>query len=208
MAKKPIIELLDGVTRFGKLTVIAEASPVKSDRRALCRCECGVTKPVYVSHLRRGNSRSCGCEIVRGKPKHGLFYHPLYGRWNAMIQRCSNPKHRDYPNYGARGIRVCDRWLQTPANFITDMGPCPDGMSLDRKDSNGNYEPSNCRWATDNTQAQNKRATRTFRFRGEDVCLAEACRRAGVQHRFFAIYKRLSKGAHFADAFAKEGVEV
>lgn len=206
MAKKPLLQLLGGVTRFGKLTVIGEADARNSDRRALCRCDCGNTKAVYVGHLRRGNSQSCGCAIVRGKATHGQFYHPLYGRWNAMVQRCTNQKHKDYPTYGALGVTVCGRWLDNPANFFADMGPCPDGMSLDRIDANGNYEPGNCRWATDETQAQNKRATRTFHFQGEEMCLTEACRRAGIEHRFFAVYKRIRKGMSFGDAFAKEGI--
>ena len=206
MARKPLSALLGGVTRFGKLTVLHEAESSNGDRKALCRCDCGTIKSVYVSHLRRGNSRSCGCEVVRGKPKHGQFYHPLYGRWNAMVQRCTNPKHKDYPSYGGRGVEVCARWLEDPRNFFEDMGPCPQGMSIEREDVNGNYEPSNCSWQDARTQAQNKRAVKLFLFRGEELCLAEICRRAGISGRYDAMYKRMRRGLSLTDALAVEGV--
>jgi hypothetical protein len=89
----------------------------------------------------------------RGEGRQGTS---TYYIWGAMIQRCTNPRNRDYPSYGARGITVCDRWHKFE-NFLADMGERPDGLSLDRIDNDGNYEPGNCHWATPVQQANNRR---------------------------------------------------
>ena len=81
----------------------------------------------------------------------------VYHRWDAMIQRCTNPKHKAFKNYGGRGIKICDRWLESFEAFLADMGEPPDGLMLDRIDNDGNYEPGNCRWTTRGVQNINKR---------------------------------------------------
>ena len=86
-----------------------------------------------------------------------LTENPCYYRWQAMKQRCTNPNNADYHSYGGRGITVCDRWLNSSANFLADMGPCPDGYTLERRDVNGNYEPTNCYWDTPTQQVLNRR---------------------------------------------------
>jgi hypothetical protein len=88
---------------------------------------------------------------------HGLSKHILYPIWNAMRQRCLNPKNKSYINYGGRGIKICDRWLQSFNNFLEDMGDRPVGYSIDRINNDGNYEPSNCKWACDIEQRNNQR---------------------------------------------------
>jgi hypothetical protein len=90
-------------------------------------------------------------------PKHGMHRHPVYKVWEAMIQRCTNPRNKSYPNYGGRGITVCEAWRSDFAAFYRDMGPRPDGLTLERLDVDGNYEPSNCCWATYSEQNANRR---------------------------------------------------
>lgn len=114
---------------------------------------------------------------MSGTPKHGFSYTPEYRAWQMMRLRCLDPKHRAYPNYGGRGITVCDRWKDSPANFIADMGPKPSAdHELDRfPDNNGNYEPGNCRWATRKQNSRNRRSNRLVSYRGEQLTLAEWC---------------------------------
>jgi len=92
------------------------------------------------------------------KIEDGNAHHPLYGRWCAAIQRCHNPNNKQYPGYGARGIRVCDSWRHNFRQFVKDMGPCPPGYCLDRANNDGNYEPNNCRWVTPSQSGVNRRA--------------------------------------------------
>jgi hypothetical protein len=99
-----------------------------------------------------------------------------------MRQRCSNPRSDSYANYGGRGIVVCDRWLESFENFLSDMGSRPDDTTLDRIDSNGNYEPGNCRWATRSVQSTNRRNTPRIEFRGRALGLKEWARELGFHH--------------------------
>jgi hypothetical protein len=137
---------------------------MKMGDKVLCRCDCGTEKPVRVQNLLRGNVRSCGClrAGLHGAPigNHGLSGHPLYNSWVAIVSRCTKPDHRDWPNYGGRGITVCARWLGASglANFIADAGEKPSPRhSLDRIDNDGGYEPGNIRWATQKEQLANQR---------------------------------------------------
>lgn len=142
--------------RFGKWTVIARSS-VKSHDCAMwdCRCECGTTRVVQSHSLLRGKSQSCGCGHAA---THGMCKTGTYHSWVNMLQRCCNPKHHAYKNYGGRGITVCEAF-RTFEGFYAALGDRPHGKSLDRIDNSGNYEPGNVRWATRSEQAQNKRPT-------------------------------------------------
>lgn len=116
----------------------------------VARCDCGTIEVVRALH-----GRSCGCEQREAATRHGLEGTKVYNVWGSMLQRCRNPRHRAFHNYGGRGIRVCDRWLDF-RNFFADMGHAPAGLTLDRINNDGHYSPENCRWATWSTQNRNK----------------------------------------------------
>lgn len=131
----------------------------------LCCCECGRVREIAAESLRHGRSRSCGCfrtdTVSSYARKHGIwtFDRKLYHVWWQMIARCENPNHQVYRYYGARGIKVCRRWRKSVAAFVADMGPRPSGLTLERENNDGNYEPSNCRWATRAEQVHNRRCS-------------------------------------------------
>jgi len=155
---------------FGRLTPVALGAPTDRGRtRWICRCSCGGAALVVTGDLIRGHAQSCGCEkrelaAQRGREnrKHGhatkrFGRSPEYISWCAMHQRCSSPKTRSFEHYGGRGIKVCEHWKSFEA-FLEDVGPRPSlSHSIDRVEANGNYEPSNCRWATPSEQQTNKR---------------------------------------------------
>jgi hypothetical protein len=120
--------------------------------------------------------------------------------WSDMVSRCTNPNHRAFKNYGGRGISVCERWL-TFSNFLTDMSPRPEGRMLDRKNNEGNYEPSNCRWATRKEQNSNRRNCIYVDCDGDRVTLKEYCRRKELLYR--PIVKRIQdRGWSINDALS------
>jgi len=145
--------------KFGRLFVAC----YYGSRKWLCACECGKDKAIYSYDLKSGHTKSCGClrqETTGNKLKtHGLSNKiPEYESWKGMKKRCANPKDKEYRNYGDRGIKVCDRWLNSFKSFYADMGSKPSpSHSIDRIDVDGNYEPSNCRWATPKQQRNNQR---------------------------------------------------
>lgn len=160
---------------FGYLTVIRQDGRNKWNQPMwLCRCQCGKERIVRGSSLRTGRSRSCGC--LQANPEYKTA---AYNSWDAMIQRCNNPKHPKYASYGARGIRVCERWLDFKV-FLEDMGQKPNGLSLDRIDNDGHYEPGNCRWATRKQQQNNRRNTVYVETTKGRLSLAEVAQESGM----------------------------
>jgi len=154
--------------RFGRLVVIRYEKMKNGNSCWRCLCDCGRKISVQGRSLGAGNTRSCGClaselssaRVLRKPPGllHGGTYTPEYRVWAHMKQRCTNSKLKEWKNYGGRGIRVCVRWRESFAAFLSDIGPRPAGKSIDRYPNNdGNYEPGNCRWATPLEQGRNKR---------------------------------------------------
>ncbi len=148
--------------KFGKLLVMRRLPDRKIGARniraqVLLQCDCGrrLTIPRYYIMRKQSPRVDCGCESANSIQRK---FAPEYGIWKMMQVRCYDDKHVSYSGYGGRGIRVCVRWLASFEHFIEDMGPRPTPFhSIDRKDVDGNYEPSNCAWATAKEQAQNKR---------------------------------------------------
>lgn len=148
---------------YRRLTVLEQAPSVSSRPGARWRCLCTCGNVVTVLGGNLGKTNSCGClrrEVTRDKSiTHGhttnLRYTPTYHTWAGMKARCTNSNHSKYSYYGGRGIKIHDDWMQFK-NFLADMGERPEGLSLDRIDPDGDYEPNNCRWADRETQARNQ----------------------------------------------------
>lgn len=163
-----------------------------------CRCDCGNELEIRLDALRNGTSGSCGC-TKRRMPPGAKKFHGRCGMaenrtWNSMIRRCYNPKQKVYKDYGARGIRVCDRWLHSFEAFLADMGPRPSPEhSIDRyPDQTGNYEPTNCRWATKEQQCNNRRSNRLIEHDGVLLSASQWARKIGVQPR--TLLRRAARG--------------
>ncbi len=169
--------------RFGRLVVEAAVGHRARKRAWRCRCDCGNTTEVITASLTCGDTSSCGCfqrEVAaqQARSRSGLRAKHLteYNIWTTMRQRCQNPKDQRYPDYGERGIGVCERWSDSSGfpRFIADVGPRPtDDHSIDRVDNDGPYSPENCRWSTRQVQARNKRSNRRITIDGVERPLVE-----------------------------------
>lgn len=167
----------------------------------LCRCSCGNEGTPTTSGLKLGKSKSCGCKGKDWCTTHGYSKTPEYLAWTSMHQRCSNPKNKWFHRYGGRGISVCDRW-QSFENFYADMGPRPLRGTLDRyPDNDGNYEPSNCRWATQKQQIRNREKTVFLEYEGVTRSLAEWAELYGIKRKVLA--NRIKQGWSVFDALTK-----
>lgn len=184
--------------RFGKLTVLAfhGLSEGKSQiAKWLCQCDCGNTTVAFVTVLNSGRKTTCGCEkgqrISERIAKHGQHGTPTYLSWRSMKARCLNPSSPDYADYGGRGITVCDRWASSFEAFLADMGERPTGLTLDRVDTNGNYEPGNCQWSTPKKQASNRRNNSLITYKGEEMTISEFAERVGLTRQSARYYLKV-----------------
>lgn len=169
--------------KHGKWTILKSLP----NGKCIASCECGTTKETYSANIKTGKSKSCGCWSRERAPyknlKHGLARKgkvvPECNIWNAMLTRCYNANSTSFARYGGIGRGVCDRWRFGESGktgfqcFYEDMGPRPDGFSIDRIDNDKGYSPENCRWATRNQQARNTKKNKLYTFNGVSLCLAD-----------------------------------
>lgn len=150
----------------------------------VCRCECGNLTLANIYNILDGHSKSCGCAKLRTKNStHGQSETVEFYTWLTIKQRCTNPNNKSFKDYGARGITICDRWLNSFENFVLDMGLRPSGnYSIDRKDNDKSYSPENCRWATRKEQARNKRSNKLIETPWGLLPVSEASEKSGINY--------------------------
>lgn len=186
--------------KFNSLVVIRRSFTKNRKIHWSCRCKCGNIVIVWGCYLRSGHTKSCGCLLTEvlikrnvAMAKHGKSHSITYNTWGSMIARCCKKQSTKYPMYGAKGIKVCERWMDFE-NFLADMGERPSTQySIDRyPDRTGNYEPGNCRWATLEEQGRNKKNNRYLELNGERRCLSEWVEVTGLSRS--TIRGRLKRG--------------
>lgn len=201
--------------RFGRLVVASYGTGRMTGKKnprlrktVVVKCDCGKSKEVVECALVSGQTTSCGCfrreqkQIANRKNAKTVCHdwsHPLASVWWSMHVRCSNPNNKRWHRYGGRGIVVCERW-NTFSNFLEDMPERPAGMTLDRRDNDGNYEPGNCRWATKKTQGNNSSKTRLFKYRGEQLSITQFAEKYGMKAA--TLWARLKRGMTIKDALS------
>lgn len=170
--------------KFNNLTVIERNGHSSFSIAWRCRCDCGKERTVTSTRLKDGIVTSCGCnkeKIIKSLTTHGLSKTRIYHCWQTMKNRCTRESNRFYKNYGGRGIKVCDRWLESFENFYEDMASTyMDHLELDRIDVNKNYEPNNCRWITHKQQQRNKRTNHLFTNNGITKTIIEWAEETGL----------------------------
>jgi hypothetical protein len=190
---------------YGRLTVLSfdgYSDHKRPKPQWLCSCSCGNTISVVGAHLKNGNSSSCGClrkEVSSEMAtRHGMKFSRAYQIWQGIKRRVNNPNDDHYHRYGGRGITMCDEWLTSFESFISDMGEPPEGMSIDRIDNDGHYEPDNCRWATSAQQSRNNSRNVWLSANGVTKCLTDWAKELGCSP--YTIQKRIRRGWLEADA--------
>jgi hypothetical protein len=176
--------------KFTRLTVLGLHETRAKKSYWHCVCECGNNLITRSDALTSGRARSCGClhkesasNVCKARnTTHGKSRSRTYNIWCGIITRCTNQNTRYFKHYGGRGISICERWL-TFENFLSDMGECPSGLSIDRINVNGNYEPSNCRWADTKTQQRNTRKNRLLTHNNQTHCVSEWAEICGINQR-------------------------
>ena len=198
--------------KIGRLTVVGEGVPRGKRQRVTwrCLCECGIEIDVLGDTLRNGMTKSCGClrrETTAARSRtHGHSVDRKESRelksYNHAKSRCTNPNDPKYPQYGGRGIKMCQQWLDAPAAFLRDMGPAPAGHTIDRIDVNGDYEPSNCVWADSMQQARHRRDNVSVEWDGRSWILKDLAAHLGVDYKSLHAYHRGKRKLPIAEAIA------
>lgn len=195
-------KILEIGSKFGRLVVTSHAGVDKRNKTLYNTiCECGVNVIAYATELRSGHTKSCGCLRSELSSKrmttHGATKNykisKEFSTWCSIKQRCLDKNSKSYENYGGRGIKICDRWLNSFENFLNDMGEKPSNKhSIDRIDVNGNYEPNNCRWATQKEQMRNVRHNVILEYNNTKMTMAEASEKSKIP--YYIIQQRIRKG--------------
>lgn len=191
--------------KFNHLTVLEYAYTKNGKNYWKCRCDCG--NIVYITTSRIKQNKSCGCLKYVNQNKYNIKLKGtrLYRIWSKIKSRCNNLKDKEYYLYGARGIKICDEWANSPKAFYNwaMKNGYRDDLTIDRIDVNGNYEPSNCRWATAKEQANNRRNNIVIEYNGERHTLAEWAEKLPINISFSSLYNRLKGKWTIEDAFTK-----
>lgn len=184
---------------FGRLTALERRGLDNTGKyKWLCKCECGNIREFSGTAISTGAIQSCGClqkeRARKAKQTHGLSKTSLYRVFSRMKNRCNNPNYPSYKHYGARGIIICDEWLNNSISFINwaNKNGYKKGLTIERIDNDKNYCPENCKWATWKEQANNKRNNTCINYKGIDYNITEAARLSGVP--LSTLSKRLQKG--------------
>lgn len=195
--------------RFGKLVVLRHD---RTEREAYWTavCDCGGSITERGSRLRNGSTIDCGCgKFERASlalRRHGMWETRTWNIWSGLRQRTCDPNNKDWNNYGGRGIKCCERWLHSFEAFLEDMGECPSTKhSIERVDHNGNYDPSNCVWATMKQQNRNRRNNRIVLYRGTSMPLAQACEEAGAGVDWHKARNRIERHGWAVDRAVEQG---
>lgn len=193
--------------RFGRWVVIGMTN--RRPSKWLCKCDCGSQMVIPRGNLAGGKTKSCGCSkgayISAARSTHGASKTPLYQTWCGIVARCTNEGHESFQNYGGRGIEMCARWRDGDGAmtgfecFRLDMGPRPSPWhTVERDNNNGDYEPSNCRWATRREQSRNTRRNHFVSFEGKAMPLFDALKSIGLDNTTY--YRRIARGWSEYDA--------
>ena len=205
--------------RFNRWLVIEQApyeytgtpphqKKVVGQSRWKCKCDCGTIKErVLYGSLVRGHSQSCGCmhwEQMRKPEEDKVTKNPIYCIWMSMKTRCYNPRHPSFKYYGLRGIRVCQRWLDSFDTFVQDMGPRPSKeFSIERKNNDGHYTPINCVWATRDEQNSNKRSNTKVLWKGEVRTRTQIARMENVDYLSLYVSHTSDENSHLPELVAR-----
>lgn len=204
MSKRFSKEYLDSLIgkKFNMLTIVSYKKKGKNNKNYfVCKCDCGKIKEIRANHILNDNQYSCGC--IKTKYADRTIGNAIYDTWNRMMHRCYDTNHHKYARYGARGIKVCDEWKNNYDNFYKWSldNNFQLGLSIDRIDNNGDYEPSNCRWATRKQQMRNTSRNRYITYKGETHSLAEWCEILNV--KYGTASTRLHRGKSLDQVFSK-----